>query len=98
MTDQLSRTRMLLGAEGVERLNRARVAVFGLGGVGSYVAVGFLRFSVRRPKGFDCFGSAQRNAPFRCFCCRIVARRRAKVKPDRHAACDAYLTRRVRVR
>ena len=46
MTDQLSRTRMLLGNEGVERLRRARVAVFGLGGVGSYVAEALARSGV----------------------------------------------------
>ena len=32
--DQLSRTRLLLGHEAMEKLARARVAVFGLGGVG----------------------------------------------------------------
>ena len=31
---ELSRTAMLLGGDAVERLTRARVAVFGLGGVG----------------------------------------------------------------
>ena len=46
MTDQLSRTRMLLGAEGVGRLLHARVAVFGLGGVGSYVAEALARSGV----------------------------------------------------
>ena len=38
MLDQFSRTELLLGREGMERLARARVAVFGLGGVGSYAA------------------------------------------------------------
>ena len=46
MTDQLQRTRMLLGADGVERLLHARVAVFGLGGVGSYVAEALARSGV----------------------------------------------------
>lgn len=32
-----SRTQMLLGEEGMERLRGAHVAVFGVGGVGSYV-------------------------------------------------------------
>ena len=35
MLDQFSRTELLLGREGVERLARAHVAVFGLGGVGA---------------------------------------------------------------
>ena len=34
MLDQFSRTELLLGREGIERLARSRVAVFGLGGVG----------------------------------------------------------------
>ncbi|MBR0208959.1 MAG: tRNA threonylcarbamoyladenosine dehydratase, partial [Oscillospiraceae bacterium] len=46
MTDQFSRTRMLLGTEGVERLARARVAVIGLGGVGSYALEALARGGV----------------------------------------------------
>lgn len=37
---------MLLGADGMERLKGARVAVFGLGGVGSYVAEALSRSGV----------------------------------------------------
>lgn len=37
MQDQYSRTRMLVGREAIEKLNNAKVAVFGLGGVGGYV-------------------------------------------------------------
>ena len=32
------RTELLLGREGIERLKRARVAIFGVGGVGSFAA------------------------------------------------------------
>ena len=46
MTDQFSRTRLLLGEAGMERLRQARVAVFGLGGVGSYVAEALARSGV----------------------------------------------------
>ena len=46
MTDQFSRTRMLLGTEGVEKLAHARVAVIGLGGVGSYVLEALARAGV----------------------------------------------------
>ena len=46
MTDQFSRTRMLLGAEGIEKLARARVAVIGLGGVGSYALEALVRSGV----------------------------------------------------
>ena len=46
MTDPFSRTRLLLGSKGVDRLKRARVAVFGLGGVGSYVVEALARSGV----------------------------------------------------
>jgi tRNA A37 threonylcarbamoyladenosine dehydratase len=46
MSDQFSRTRMLLGAQSMERLARARVAVFGLGGVGSYALEALCRGGV----------------------------------------------------
>ena len=46
MTDQFSRTRLLLGEAGMARLKRARVAVFGLGGVGSYVVEALARSGV----------------------------------------------------
>ena len=41
-----ARTRMLLGEEAMERLSRARVAVFGLGGVGGYVVEALCRSGV----------------------------------------------------
>ena len=44
--DQFSRTRMLLGSEGVEHLRKSRVAVFGVGGVGGYVAEALARSGV----------------------------------------------------
>ena len=40
------RTEMLLGSEGLERLRRAHVAVFGLGGVGGHAAEALLRCGV----------------------------------------------------
>ena len=36
MADQFIRTRLLVGDEPLERLKKARVAVFGVGGVGGY--------------------------------------------------------------
>lgn len=46
MLEELSRSAMLLGEQGVERLKNARVAVFGLGGVGSYAAEALVRSGV----------------------------------------------------
>lgn len=46
MEDWLARTGLLLGSEAVERLRRARVAVFGLGGVGGYVVEALARSGV----------------------------------------------------
>lgn len=44
--DAFSRTALLIGAEGLERLARARVAVFGLGGVGGWAAEALARSGV----------------------------------------------------
>lgn len=41
MLNQFSRTQLIFGAEGMERLYRARVAVFGIGGVGGYTVEGW---------------------------------------------------------
>ena len=44
--EELSRTRLLLGAEAMDRLAAVRVAVFGLGGVGGYVVEALARSGV----------------------------------------------------
>ena len=46
MLDQFSRTRLIFGAEGMEKLCRARVAVFGIGGVGGYAVEALARSGV----------------------------------------------------
>ncbi len=46
MLDQFSRTRLLLGYEGMDRLKEARVAVFGIGGVGGYAVEALARSGV----------------------------------------------------
>ena len=43
MEDKFSRTEMLIGTDGMDKLADAKVAVFGLGGVGSYVCEGLAR-------------------------------------------------------
>ena len=46
MSEAFSRSELLLGAEAMARLKAARVAVFGLGGVGSYAAEALARGGV----------------------------------------------------
>lgn len=46
MQDAFSRMEVLLGKEGVDKLASAKIAVFGLGGVGSYVVEGLARCGV----------------------------------------------------
>ncbi|MGN0483361.1 MAG: ThiF family adenylyltransferase [Lachnospiraceae bacterium] len=43
MLDQFSRTELLFGKENMERLKQARVAVFGIGGVGGYAVEALAR-------------------------------------------------------
>ena len=43
MQNQFSRTEILLGKCGIDRLKKSRVAVFGIGGVGGYVAEALAR-------------------------------------------------------
>ena len=46
MSNQFSRTELLIGKEGIEKLNKATVAVFGIGGVGSFVVEGLVRAGI----------------------------------------------------
>ena len=46
MDERFVRTRMLLGDEAMERLAAAKVAVFGIGGVGGYVVEGLARSGI----------------------------------------------------
>ena len=46
MLTQFSRTELLLGKEAMEKLANARVAVFGIGGVGGYVCEALVRSGV----------------------------------------------------
>ena len=46
MLNQFSRTQLLLGEEGMKKLAGARVAVFGIGGVGGYVCEALVRSGV----------------------------------------------------
>ena len=46
MDEQLSRTRLLIGEDGIDKLHKSRVAVFGIGGVGGYVCEALVRSGV----------------------------------------------------
>ena len=46
MLNQFSRTEELIGKDNVEKLKKAKVAIFGIGGVGSYVVEGLVRAGV----------------------------------------------------
>ena len=46
MLDQFSRTELLIGKEGIQKLQNAKVAIFGIGGVGSFVVEGLVRAGV----------------------------------------------------
>ena len=47
MLNQFSRTQLLLGEDAMKRLSEAKVAVFGIGGVGGYVVEALVRSGVR---------------------------------------------------
>lgn len=46
MLNQFSRTELLIGKEGVEKLQKAKVAIFGIGGVGSYTVEALARAGI----------------------------------------------------
>lgn len=43
MLNQFSRTQLLLGKDGIEKLSKSRVAIFGIGGVGGYTVEALIR-------------------------------------------------------
>lgn len=46
MENQFSRTELLIKKEGIEKLKKAKIAIFGIGGVGSYVVEALARAGV----------------------------------------------------
>ena len=46
MSDEFSRTELLIGKEAVAKLNKSKVAIFGIGGVGSFVVEGLSRAGI----------------------------------------------------
>lgn len=43
---KFSRTELLIGKEGIEKLSKSKIAIFGIGGVGSYVVEGLVRAGI----------------------------------------------------
>lgn len=54
MKEEFNRTAMLIGEENVEKLSHASVALFGLGGVGSYCAEALARCGIGKIMIVDC--------------------------------------------
>lgn len=48
MSNQFSRTELLIGREKLEKLNKSKVAIFGIGGVGSFVVEGLVRAGIEK--------------------------------------------------
>ena len=46
MLNQFSRTALLVGQEAISKLQQSRVAIFGIGGVGGYVAEALARSGI----------------------------------------------------
>lgn len=46
MSNQFSRTELLIGSNGIKKLKNSKVAVFGIGGVGSFVVEGLVRAGI----------------------------------------------------
>ncbi|MCH5299945.1 MAG: tRNA threonylcarbamoyladenosine dehydratase [Ruminococcus sp.] len=46
MLDQFSRTQLLIGKDGIDKLKNSRVAVFGIGGVGGYTVEALVRSGI----------------------------------------------------
>lgn len=46
MPNQFSRTELLIGKEGIRKLQQSKVAIFGIGGVGSFVVEGLVRAGI----------------------------------------------------
>ena len=47
MQNQFARTELLIGKEGIEKLKQAKVAIFGIGGVGSFAVEGLVRAGIQ---------------------------------------------------
>ena len=86
MLDQFSRTELLIGKDNIQKLHNAKVAVFGIGGVGSFVVEGLVRAGVENFILIDddkvCLTNLNR---------QIIATRKTIGKPKVEVARDRIL-------
>ena len=93
MSDQFIRTRLLIGDEPVDRLAAARVAVFGVGGVGGYCVEALARAGVGTLHLYDddTVSESNRNRQIAALC-STLGQPKAQVMADRvkdiNPACD----------
>lgn len=96
MREEFTRTAMLLGEEAMERLSRARVAVFGIGGVGGYVVEALARSGIGALDIIDCDRVALSNINRQIIATHetvglsktaAAAARIAAIDPDCHVTC-----------
>ncbi|MBO5222249.1 MAG: tRNA threonylcarbamoyladenosine dehydratase [Clostridia bacterium] len=87
MGNPLERTELLLGKEKVDHLKRCHIAVFGLGGVGSYAVEALARTGVGALTVIDCdvFSESNLNRQL-CATVDTVGRRKTEVTKERIAA------------
>lgn len=86
MLNQFSRTELLIGKESIEKLQNSKVAVFGIGGVGSFVVEGLVRAGIENFILVDddkvCLTNLNR---------QIIATRKTVGKPKVEVARDRIL-------
>lgn len=102
MSERFSRAEMLLGADGMEKLNKARVLVFGVGGVGSYAVEALARAGVGEIGVVDSDVVAESNINRQLIALAstvgrkksdVAAERISDINPDcRVTAYDAFLS------
>lgn len=91
MKEEFNRTAMLIGEDNVEKLSHASVALFGLGGVGSYCAEALARCGIGKIMIVDCDVVSRSNinrqlcalqSTVRRYKTEVVAERLLDINPD----------------
>ena len=86
MREYLERTALLLGEEAMEKLEKSHVAVFGLGGVGSYAVEALARSGIGKLTLIDCDVYSETNRNRQLYATLdTVGRRKTEVAKERVA-------------